>query len=160
LATLARAVHAAHLAGVVHRDLKPANILLGGVGPRLSRGERTPRPGSTARPGAQPDPRFPTPVPKVSDFGLAKFLGDESGQTRPGAILGTPGYMAPEQASGRGKEISPATDVWALGVILYEALTAARPFRARDIDVLLAMIRTEDPVPPSRVVPGIPHDLE
>lgn len=87
-------------------------------------------------------------------------MGDEAGQTRTGDILGTPGYMAPEQAAGRGREIGPGTDIWALGVILYEALTGARPFRARDIDVLLAMIRAEDPIPPSRVVPGIARDLE
>jgi len=169
LATLAKAVHAAHLAGVVHRDLKPANILLTGPeDPGRGTGltgtpgsSPTDQPGST-RPTGNPksSPLSRPDVPKITDFGLAKFLGDEAGQTRTGDILGTPGYMAPEQASGRGREIGPGTDIWALGVIFYEMLTGARPFRARDIDVLLAMIRSEDPIPPGRVVPGIPRDLE
>lgn len=163
LATLARAVHAAHLAGVIHRDLKPANILMATAewGMRHAESKPTSHAGGSSPPphssSQSPSTAF---QPKVTDFGLAKFLGDESGQTRTGDILGTPGYMAPEQASGRGSQIGPGTDIWALGVILYEALTGARPFRARDIDVLLAMIRTEDPIPPGRVVPGIPRDLE
>jgi serine/threonine-protein kinase len=91
---LSRAVHAAHERGFVHRDLKPANVLM-----------------ST------------NDIPKIADFGLAKQLDNESGQTRSGAIVGTPSYMSPEQASGRGHEIGPPTDVYALGAILYELLT-------------------------------------
>src|SRR5205823_2866495 len=86
--TVARAVHAAHERGIVHRDLKPANILLAVDG-----------------------------TPKIADFGLAKSLDEDSGQTRTGAVLGTPSYMAPEQAAGRTQEIGPAADVWALGAI-------------------------------------------
>src|SRR5262249_15235198 len=96
--TLARAVHAAHQAKVIHRDLKPANVLLAGDG-----------------------------TPKVSDFGLAKKL-DEAGHTHSGAVMGTPSYMAPEQASGKGKELGPAADTYALGAILYECLTGRPPF--------------------------------
>src|SRR5205085_2196163 len=95
---LARAIEAAHQKGVLHRDLKPANILLSEDG-----------------------------TPKVTDFGLAKKL-DEVGQTQSGAIMGTPSYMAPEQAAGR-KDIRPAVDVYALGAILYECLTGRPPFR-------------------------------
>ena len=100
--TLARAVDVANRAGIVHRDLKPANILLADDG-------------STT----------------VTDVGLAKRLDDDTGQTRTGAVMGTPAYMAPEQALGQVKEIGPAADVYALGVILYEALTGSVPFKGR-----------------------------
>jgi eukaryotic-like serine/threonine-protein kinase len=96
---LARAVHAAHQAGVIHRDLKPSNVLLTADG-----------------------------VPKVSDFGLAKLLDAESGRTLSGQVMGTPSYMAPEQAEGRAKQVGPAADIYALGAILYHALTGRPPF--------------------------------
>ena len=105
--TLARAMEYAHRNGVIHRDLKPANVLL----------QRT----------GDPTACF---SPKIADFGFAKNLGDDSGRTMSGAIVGTPSYMAPEQAAGQIHAIGPVTDVYALGAILYELLTGRPPFRA------------------------------
>src|SRR5262249_62275172 len=117
--TLARAVHFAHERGVVHRDLKPANVLLAADG-----------------------------TPKITDFGLAKRLDVESGNTRSGDILGTPSYMAPEQAAGKTKEVGPAADVYALGAILYECLTGRPPFKAATpLDTLLQVL-SQEPLPP------------
>src|SRR5262249_49774280 len=96
--TLAEAVHAAHERGIVHRDLKPSNVMMTGGG-----------------------------TPKIAAFGLAKRLGTDSGHTQTGEILGTPSYMAPEQAEGK-KDIGPPTDVYALGAMLYELLTSKPPF--------------------------------
>src|SRR5262249_47282458 len=115
--TLARAVHAAHHQGVIHRDLKPANILLA-----------LPAPGSES--ASRVDFSSIAMVPKISDFGLAKRVGDSSGPTRSGAVMGTPSYMAPEQAAGKGRESDRTTDVYALGAILYELLTGRPPFKA------------------------------
>jgi tRNA A-37 threonylcarbamoyl transferase component Bud32 len=129
--TLARAVHYAHERGVIHRDLKPANILL-------------------ARDG----------TPKVSDFGLAKQLAQDAGQTQTGAVLGTPSYMAPEQAEGHSKEVGPLTDVYALGAILYDALTGRPPFRAPSVMETLEQVRAQEPVPPRRLQPKVPRSLE
>jgi WD40 repeat protein len=127
---LARAVHAAHQQGVVHRDLKPANVLL------TSRG-----------------------TPKITDFGLAK-LEEDRGQTRTGAIMGTPSYMAPEQASGNPRAVGPAVDVYALGAILYELLTGRPPFRGANPLETLEQVRRQDPVPPRRLQLDVPVDLE
>jgi WD40 repeat protein len=128
LETLARAVQAAHRKGVVHRDLKPANILLTADG-----------------------------TPKVTDFGLAKRVDANPGQSESGTVVGTPSYMAPEQAEGRG---GPAADVYALGAILYEALTGRPPFKAATALETLEQVRRQEPVPPRRLEPQVPRDLE
>src|SRR5262249_2837287 len=125
---LARAMHHAHEQGIVHRDLKPANILLVDGGPEASadgpaQGAHAPRPGEER-------PALAGRVPKITDFGLAKFLDTQDGQTRTGAIAGTPSYMAPEQAAGKTKEAGPTTDLYALGAILYELVTGRPPFNA------------------------------
>jgi WD40 repeat protein/serine/threonine protein kinase len=160
--TLSRAVHAAHQQHIVHRDLKPANVL-------LARG------GCQAPDGGEQSGRSRPPLagftPKITDFGLAKKL-DEVGQTQPEAILGTPSYMAPEQAGrsftnslnrdpkGSADRISAATDVYALGAILYELVTGRPPFRAATpLDTVLQVI-SDDPVPPRQLQPRTPHDLE
>jgi WD40 repeat protein len=128
--TLARAIQAAHEKGIVHRDLKPANVLLGEDG-----------------------------TPKVTDFGLAKKL-DEAGQTATGAVMGTPSYMAPEQATGQTKASGPACDIYALGAILYECLTGRPPFRAPSVMDTLAQVMNDDPVPPRQLQSQTPRDLE
>jgi queuosine biosynthesis protein QueC len=143
---LARAMQAAHEAGVVHRDLKPANVLLSAAcGFALAASEE-----ASAKPQAA--------IPKITDFGLAKKL-DEQGQTRTGAIMGTPSYMAPERASG-SKDVGPAADVYALGAILYECLTGRPPFRAATSFDTIMQVLGDEPVPPRRLVPGVPRDLE
>jgi eukaryotic-like serine/threonine-protein kinase len=131
VAALARGVAEAHRLGIVHRDLKPANVLLAADG-----------------------------TPKVTDFGLAKSLTVDSGLTQTGAILGSPSYMAPEQAGGNTGEIGPGADVYALGAVLYELLTGRPPFRAASVLETLEHARTTEPVPPSRLVPGLPRDAE
>jgi WD40 repeat protein/tRNA A-37 threonylcarbamoyl transferase component Bud32 len=129
--TLARAMAEAHQQGIVHRDLKPGNILL-----------------------------TPEGVPKVADFGLAKLLNVESGLTRTDSVLGSPSYMAPEQAEGKTREVGPAADLYALGAILYEMLTGRPPFRGATVLETLQQVKTADPVPPSRLVAGLPRDAE
>jgi tetratricopeptide (TPR) repeat protein len=156
--TLARAIHAAHQAGIVHRDLKPANVLLAcpGAAPPREDDATTPIP---ARREESAD--LAGVVPKITDFGLAKQLDEETGhQTETGAILGTPSYMAPEQAEGRGRHVGPAADVYALGVLLYEMLTGRPPFRGvSKLDTLQQVLR-DPPVPPRRLQPGVPRDLD
>src|SRR5262249_54728689 len=97
---------------------------------------------------------------KITDFGLAKHLDDDSGQTRSGSVMGTPNYMAPEQALGRIDAIGPATDVYALGAILYEELTGRPPFLGATVLETLDQVKRRDPVPPSRLQPKVPRDLE
>jgi serine/threonine protein kinase/tetratricopeptide (TPR) repeat protein len=165
--TLARAVHHAHERGIVHRDLKPANVLLQGLGIRdQGLGVSGQGPGVRVQGTEADDPPsslIPNPqslIPKISDFGLAKQMDREKGQTRSGAIMGTPSYMAPEQAGGKTKEIGPAADVYALGAILYEMLTGRPPFlAATQLDTLMQVVNAE-PVPPSRLNAKVPRDLE
>jgi tetratricopeptide (TPR) repeat protein len=148
--TVARAVHYSHEHGVLHRDLKPANILL------------APNPNAPSRGPTDPDGAFRAAdfVPKVADFGLAKRLACDSRLTRTGEVLGTPSYVAPEQASGVVSELGPAVDVYALGAILYETLTGRPPFQGpTPLDTILQVLSLE-PVPPSRLQPGVPRDLE
>jgi WD40 repeat protein len=128
--TLARAMHAAHEKNVIHRDLKPANVLLAEDG-----------------------------TPKITDFGLAKKL-DDVGQTASGAIMGTPSYMAPEQAGGKSKEMGPAVDVYALGAILYELLTGRPPFKAATALDTIMQVVADEPVSPAQLNAKVPRDLE
>jgi serine/threonine-protein kinase len=133
LEVIARAVHYAHQNQIIHRDLKPGNILL-----------------------------TPDGAPKIADFGLAKRidLEGEGSQTRSGSIMGSPTYMAPEQATGDVARIGPHTDVYALGSMLYEMMSGRPPFlSARVLDVL-EQVRSQDPVPPSRLRPKVSADLE
>jgi WD40 repeat protein/tRNA A-37 threonylcarbamoyl transferase component Bud32 len=129
---IARAVHFAHTQGILHRDLKPANILMA-----------------------------PDGTPKLTDFGLAKRLGEESShQTGTGSILGTPSYMAPEQAEGKVRGMTSAVDTYALGSILYHALTGRPPFFGETVLDTLQQVKNDDPVPPRRLQPKVPRDLE
>jgi WD40 repeat protein len=129
--TVAGAMHAAHQRGIIHRDLKPGNVLLTADG-----------------------------VPKITDFGLVKRLDDPSELTHSDAIVGTPSYMAPEQAAGKAKEIGPATDVYALGAILYQLSTGRPPFKGETAEETLSQLRAQEPVPPRRLQPKLPRDLE
>jgi WD40 repeat protein len=128
---LARGIGYAHERGIIHRDLKPENVLLA-----------------------------PDGTPKITDFGLAKRVESGGNLTSAGAILGTPSYMSPEQASGNRAAVGPASDVYSLGAILYRLLTGRPPFQAATpLDTLLLVISTE-PVPPSQLQPTVPRDLE
>ena len=164
LAAVARGVHAAHLAGIVHRDLKPGNILLGNAECGMRNAESEPK--TSGGSGLNSAFRIPHSAfqPKVSDFGLAKRLGavEADALTRTRAVLGTPTYMAPEQAGGRAKFVGPGADVYALGVILYQCLTGDVPFRDTDDNnwALLRRVIDEPPVPPRRHVSEIPRDLD
>jgi WD40 repeat protein/serine/threonine protein kinase len=156
--TLADAVQYAHERGVVHRDLKPANVLLAGSRDAPNRTDGTDGT-NESYPSHRSHPSHSV-VPKITDFGLAKRLDQDSAKTRSGAIVGTPSYMAPEQAGGRTRDVGPAADVYALGAILYECLTGRPPFKAATpVDTVLQVL-SDEPVPPSRLQPGTPRDLE
>lgn len=131
VATLASAVGEAHRRGVVHRDLKPGNVLL-----------------------------LADDTSKVADFGLALSLEADSDLTASGAILGTPSYMAPEQAEGNSRRVGWPADVYALGVMLYELLVGRPPFKASSVLDTMELVRKSEPVAPSRLVSGMPRDLE
>jgi tetratricopeptide (TPR) repeat protein len=131
VATLAEAVQVAHQGGIVHRDLKPANVLLTADG-----------------------------TPKISDFGLARRLDGEAGPTQSGVLLGTPSYMAPEQAGGKARAIGPAVDVYALGAILYELLTGRPPFRGETVAETVQQVIYREPASPSQLHAKVPRDLE
>jgi serine/threonine protein kinase/tetratricopeptide (TPR) repeat protein len=166
VATLAEAVHHAHGRGVVHRDLKPSNVLL----------QRQPceTAGSAHSAANKPETTQHLAdvegevVPRITDFGLAKLIVDPQGlageesapHTQTGALLGTPNYMAPEQASGKTKDIGFAADVYALGVILYELLTGRPPFRGETTLETLEQVRSQEPLPPSRLRTKLSRDLE
>jgi serine/threonine protein kinase/WD40 repeat protein len=160
VAALARAMQYAHEQGVVHRDLKPDNVLL--------------QNGATVRAPITDDGRPPNSlngspprlargidfaVPKITDFGLAKLVEGESGQTVSGAIMGTPSYMAPEQAEGKARAVGPPADIYALGAILYELITGGPPFKGACILETLEQVRIAEPMPPSRLL-KVPRDLE
>jgi serine/threonine-protein kinase len=129
--TLARAVHYMHRRGILHRDLKPTNVLLTADG-----------------------------APKIADFGLAKVLDAESGLSRSETLLGTPNYMAPEQAAGDTKRVGAPADVYSLGAILYELLTGRAPFQGATPLSTLEQVRTQEPVPPRRFKRSVSRDLE
>jgi eukaryotic-like serine/threonine-protein kinase len=130
--TMAQAIHYAHQQGILHRDLKPANVLV-------------------SRDGKL----------KIADFGMAKIVaGRAAGATPSGVVLGTPSYMAPEQADGNIADTGPATDVYGLGAVLYELLTGRPPFRASTVPQTLDLVRLQEPLPPSRLQPKLPRDLE
>ena len=155
---LARAADYAHEHGVVHRDLKPANILLEEA-PEQASTSRTSA-GSSSPTGQSTGTIAPAPRAKITDFGLAKQTEVDSGQTRSDAVIGTPSYMAPEQAAGHAKEVGPLADVYALGAILYEALTGRPPFKSATLVETLQQVQLQEPIPPRRFQAAIPRDLE
>ena len=135
VAALADAVEHAHERGVLHLDLKPGNILLR---PRVA----------------------DAPLPLITDFGLARFLGELVSESSHAAPIGTPEYMSPEQAAGRADQIGKAADLYGLGAILYEVLTGRPPHRGETAEGTLRLVRTEPPIPPRDLRPGLPKDLE
>ncbi|MBX9787920.1 MAG: transporter substrate-binding protein [Pirellulales bacterium] len=138
---VARGLHHAHERGIVHRDLKPANVLLSGPDAPLEDGSGL-------------------GIPKLTDFGLAKRLEGEVQLTRVGSVMGTPSYMAPEQALGETENIGPGTDVYGLGVILYEMLTGQPPFVGRNDVETVQMVVSDDPEPISELRHDCPAHLE
>jgi serine/threonine protein kinase len=159
--TLARAVHAAHSSGVIHRDLKPANILLEGSGVMGQASANR-----FARHSDQSALTSSCVTPKITDFGVAKCAGsdreaqDPGGATVTGELLGTPSYMAPEQAMVPRQPVGPAADVYALGAILYELLTGRPPFAGESALATLVQVLHNEPVSVTVLQPNVPSDLE
>ncbi len=149
---LARAMDYAHERGIVHRDLKPANIL-------LSKSEIR-----NLKPENEDNKGMLNLSPKITDFGLAKLLDENPDsppwQTQVGIVLGTPPYMAPEQAAGRNQDIGPATDIHALGMVLYEMITGRCPFRGDSVLETLAQVKSQVPLPPSKLNREIDSKLD
>jgi serine/threonine protein kinase len=172
--TLARAIHYAHEHGFVHRDLKPSNILLSTPSPPSA--PLTPLPPSPTEgrggsqnaslpfsPGWERGPGGEGLLPKIGDFGLVRRFGTARGEatlTQADEMLGTPAYMAPEQVRGRSRDLGPAVDVYALGVILYEMLTGRPPFDAGEPFETMRLVLEQEPVPPRALQPKVPPDLE
>jgi WD40 repeat protein len=159
LATLARAIHAAHERGIIHRDLKPANILIQLADDRIQ----------NAQGNSEDDPptvvtsaiaNLQSAIPKITDFGLARRIDDAGSLTLTGQVLGTPGFMAPEQASGLSNAVGPAVDIYALGALLYVALTGGPPYRGTTGVETVHLMLSHEPVPPSRLRPEVPRDLD
>jgi serine/threonine protein kinase len=153
--TLAHAMHAAHQRGIVHRDLKPANILL-----QMQNAECRMQNAESGSGDSFCILHSAFCIPKITDFGLAKRLAEDKSQTSTGVILGTPSYMAPEQAAGRAREIGPHTDVYSLGAILYRMLTGQPPFQEESALATLKRVESEEPAAPSRLGRRPPRDLE
>ena len=172
--TLARAIHVAHSEGVVHRDLKPANILSAGwANPREGGGSRAvgvgtmPADGSGGPSYEEPSARSHATglagrICKITDFGLARPTEGGTTLTQSGFLVGTPGYMAPEQAGGGDRRalVGPATDIYALGVVLYQLLTGQLPFQGDSTLEVLRAVTSDEPVRPRRWQPRLPRDLE
>ena len=156
---IALALHAAHENEVVHRDVKPGNVML--LTGRAPEGDRS-HPSRRMRRSWLRDTDEGAPqvyVPMLTDFGLAADR-TASKLSESGMLIGTPGYMAPEQYRGQADAVGPHSDQWALGVMLYECLTGTMPFPTGDLALLARMITHEDPIPPSRLDPRIDRDLE
>ena len=129
--SISEAIHFAHQRGTLHRDLKPQNVLIDAAD-----------------------------QPRITDFGLAKIVAEDSGLTQSGAVMGSPSYMPPEQAAGRHDQVGPHSDVYALGAILYELLTGQPPFRGATALATLRTVLDTDPAPPRKIRPDVPLDLE
>jgi serine/threonine protein kinase/WD40 repeat protein len=157
---LAGAIQSAHDRNIIHRDLKPGNVLLA-IESKSSSGAQSTMvgegPGADGAHDALGDPEATF---KVTDFGLAKRVDDDSGRTLDGSVMGTPSYMAPEQARGDLKAVGRSADVWAVGAVLYELLTGRPPFKGSTVLETLEQVRARDPVPVRQLQPRVPTDLE